>query len=86
MGSLKRNALLIVLAAVAAFAGWQLLPVIVLLSSVVGAVIGIGLLVFKGRDHNVPLAFGPYLAIAGWIHFIVGMDLLGVFLAWLAPN
>ena len=53
------------LAALGAWLGWQLLPVIVLLSSVVGAVIGIGLLVFKGRDHNVPLAFGPYLAIAG---------------------
>ena len=36
-----------------------------LLSSVVGAVIGITLIVFKGRDHSIPLAFGPYLAIAG---------------------
>jgi leader peptidase (prepilin peptidase)/N-methyltransferase len=53
------------LAALGAWLGWQMLPLIVLLSSVVGALIGIGLLVFKGRDHNIPLAFGPYLAIAG---------------------
>ena len=53
------------LAALGAWLGWQMLPLIILLSSVVGAVIGISLMVFKGRDHNVPLAFGPYLAIAG---------------------
>jgi leader peptidase (prepilin peptidase)/N-methyltransferase len=39
--------------------GWQMLPLIVLLSSVVGAAIGISLVVFKGRDHQTPLAFGP---------------------------
>ena len=47
------------LAALGAWLGWQMLPLIVLLSSVVGAVIGIALIVFKGRDHNIPLAFGP---------------------------
>lgn len=53
------------LAALGAWLGWQVLPAIVLLSSVVGAVVGIALIVAKGRDHNIPLAFGPYLAIAG---------------------
>ena len=53
------------LAALGAWLGWQMLPLIILLSSVVGAVIGISLMVFKGRDHSIPLAFGPYLAIAG---------------------
>jgi leader peptidase (prepilin peptidase)/N-methyltransferase len=60
------------LGALGAWLGWQMLPLIVLLSSVVGAFIGISLLVFKGRDHNVPLAFGPYLAIAGGIALFFG--------------
>ena len=63
------------LAALGAWLGWQMLPLIVLLSSVVGAAIGIGLLVFKGRDHNVPIAFGPYLAIAGGIALFYGREL-----------
>jgi leader peptidase (prepilin peptidase)/N-methyltransferase len=67
------------LAALGAWLGWQLLPVIVLLSSVVGAGIGISLIVFKGRDHSVPLAFGPYLAIAGAIALFFGSTLVKVF-------
>jgi leader peptidase (prepilin peptidase)/N-methyltransferase len=49
---------------------------VILMSSVVGAVIGITLMVFKGRDHNVPLAFGPYLAIAGGIALFFGPALV----------
>jgi leader peptidase (prepilin peptidase) / N-methyltransferase len=64
------------LAALGAWLGWQMLPLVVLLSSVVGAVIGITLMVFKGRDHNVPLAFGPYLAIAGAIALFFGPALI----------
>ena len=64
------------LAALGAWLGWQMLPLIVLMSSVVGAVIGITLMVFKGRDHNVPLAFGPYLAIAGGIALFFGPALV----------
>jgi leader peptidase (prepilin peptidase)/N-methyltransferase len=64
------------LAALGAWLGWQLLPVIVLLSSVVGAAIGITLIVFKGRDHSIPLAFGPYLAIAGAIALFFGQTLV----------
>jgi leader peptidase (prepilin peptidase)/N-methyltransferase len=67
------------LAALGAWLGWQMLPVIVLLSSVVGAAIGISLIVFKGRDHNVPLAFGPYLAIAGAIGLFFGSTLVRLF-------
>jgi leader peptidase (prepilin peptidase)/N-methyltransferase len=63
------------LAALGAWLGWQMLPLVVLLSSVVGAMIGIGLLVFKGRDHNIPLAFGPYLAIAGGCALFFGPTL-----------
>jgi leader peptidase (prepilin peptidase)/N-methyltransferase len=63
------------LAALGAWLGWKVLFPIVLLSSVVGAVIGIGLVVIKGRDHNIPLAFGPYLAIAGGIALFYGPSL-----------
>ncbi len=64
------------LAALGAWLGWQVLPVIVLLSSVVGAVIGITLIVFKGRDNNLPLAFGPFLAVAGAIALFYGAPLV----------
>jgi leader peptidase (prepilin peptidase)/N-methyltransferase len=68
------------LAALGAWLGWQMLPLIVLLSSVVGAVIGIGLVVFKGRDHQIPLAFGPYLAIAGAIALFFGKPLIALYI------
>jgi leader peptidase (prepilin peptidase)/N-methyltransferase len=68
------------LAALGAWLGWQMLPLIVLLSSVVGAVIGISLVVFKGRDHQIPLAFGPYLAIAGAIALFFGKALMALYL------
>ena len=64
------------LAALGAWLGWQMLPLIILLSSVVGACIGIALMVFKGRDHTIPLAFGPYLAIAGGIAIFFGPALI----------
>ena len=67
------------LAALGAWMGWPMLPFIVLLSSVVGAVIGIMLIVFKGRDHNIPLAFGPYLAIAGAIALFFGPRLMQIY-------
>jgi leader peptidase (prepilin peptidase)/N-methyltransferase len=68
------------LSALGAWLGWQMLPLIVLLSSLVGAVIGIGLVVFKGRDHQIPLAFGPYLAIAGAIALFFGRSLIALYL------
>jgi leader peptidase (prepilin peptidase)/N-methyltransferase len=68
------------LAALGAWLGWQMLPLIVLLSSLVGAVIGIGLVVFKGRDHQVPLAFGPFLAIAGAMALFFGRPLMAFYL------
>ncbi len=67
------------LAALGAWLGWQMLPVIVLLSSVVGTAIGVGLIVFKGRDHSIPLAFGPYLAIAGAIAMFWGSWLIRLY-------
>nr|WP_233152883.1 A24 family peptidase [Motiliproteus sp. MSK22-1] len=60
------------LAALGAWVGWQMLPLIILLSSLVGAIIGIALIALKGRDHSQPMPFGPFLAIAGWIALIWG--------------
>jgi leader peptidase (prepilin peptidase)/N-methyltransferase len=68
------------LAALGAWLGWQMLPLIVLLSSFVGALIGIGLVVFRGRDHQIPLAFGPYLAIAGVIALFFGRSVISLYL------
>ena len=63
------------LAALGAWLGWQALPLIILLSSLVGAVIGIALIVIKGRGREVPLPFGPYLAAAGWISLMWGDEI-----------
>ncbi len=60
------------LALFGAWLGWQYLPQIILLSSLVGAVIGIAMIVIRGRDRNIPIPFGPYLAIAGWISLLYG--------------
>jgi leader peptidase (prepilin peptidase)/N-methyltransferase len=55
------------LAALGAWLGWQMLLPVVLLSAVTGAVVGIGLMVFKRHGREVPIPFGPYLAAAGWL-------------------
>jgi leader peptidase (prepilin peptidase)/N-methyltransferase len=60
------------LAALGAWLGWQMLPAIVLLSSVVGAVIGIAMMVFARHGRDKPMPFGPYLAGAGVLALLVG--------------
>ena len=60
------------LAALGALLGWQALPVIILLSSLVGAIVGISLIVITRRDKNIPIPFGPYLAAAGWLAMLWG--------------
>ena len=60
------------LAALGAWLGWSALPTIILMSAVVGALIGIGMIVFRGRDRQLPIPFGPYLAAAGWITMLYG--------------
>lgn len=64
------------LAALGAWMGWQMLPLIIILSSLVGAVIGIGMIIALGRDKNIPIPFGPYLAIAGWIALLWGEQIV----------
>ncbi len=68
------------LAALGAWMGWQALPQIIILSSLVGAVIGIAGILIMGRDKNLPIPFGPYLAIAGWIAFIWGDQITASYL------
>jgi len=60
------------LAALGAWLGWEALPTIILLSALVGSVIGIAMIVFRGRDRKLPIPYGPYLAAAGWITMLYG--------------
>lgn len=70
------------LAMLGAWLGWQVIPLIILLSSVCGAVIGIGLIVLRKHDKSKPIPFGPYLALAGWIALVWGTELLGMYSRW----
>lgn len=72
------------LAALGALLGWQTLPIIILLSSVVGAVVGIAIIVITRRDRNIPIPFGPYLAAAGWLAMLWGDDLSAWYYNFLA--
>jgi leader peptidase (prepilin peptidase)/N-methyltransferase len=67
-------------AAFGAWMGWQMLPLIILLSAFAGAVVGIALIALRGRDRNVPIPFGPYLAAAGWIALMWGPQIVGGYL------
>ena len=60
------------LAALGAWLGWQMLPIIILMSAVVGAVVGVAMILLRGRGRQVPIPFGPYLAAAGWITMLYG--------------
>ena len=70
------------LAALGAWCGIKAILPILLISSLVGAIIGSAWLLMKGKDRSTQIPFGPYLAIAGWIQFITGMDLFGMYLRW----
>ena len=68
------------LALFGAWLGWQYLPIIILLSSLVGAVIGIAMVILVKKDHNTPIPFGPYLAAAGWLALIWGEQINTLYL------
>jgi leader peptidase (prepilin peptidase)/N-methyltransferase len=72
------------LAALGAWTGWQGLPVTILLSSIVGAAVGIGLIAVLGRDRNIPIPFGPYLAAGGWVALFWGDELTRAYLSSVA--
>jgi len=71
------------LAALGAWLGWTMLPAIVLLSSLVGAVVGIAMMVFQQHDRNIPIPFGPYLAAAGVLCLWWGPEIQVLWLRWL---
>ncbi|WP_417539459.1 prepilin peptidase [Marinobacter sp.] len=71
------------LAALGAWLGWELLPAVILLSSAVGAVVGISLMVFKKHGREVPIPFGPYLAAAGLLCLWFGVEIQEIWFRWL---
>ncbi|MDR2187529.1 MAG: A24 family peptidase [Azonexus sp.] len=72
------------LAALGAWLGWSMLPAIILLSSLVGALVGVTLIVAARHGRNVPIPFGPYLAAAGLIALFWGQDLTNRYLGLIA--
>lgn len=68
------------LAAIGAWLGWQILPLVILLSSIVGAVVGISLILFAGHGRQIPIPFGPYLAGGGLIALLWGKQITQAYL------
>jgi leader peptidase (prepilin peptidase)/N-methyltransferase len=69
------------LAVFGAWLGWQYLPIIILLSSLLGALVGILMIITARQDRHQPIPFGPYLAIAGWIALIFGESINQAYLS-----
>jgi leader peptidase (prepilin peptidase)/N-methyltransferase len=67
------------LAVLGAWLGWQKLPLVIMLSALVGAVIGIALVALRGRDSQQPLPFGPYLAAAGFVALLWGQPIIDAY-------
>jgi leader peptidase (prepilin peptidase)/N-methyltransferase len=67
-------------AALGAWLGWKVLPLVILLSAATGAILGIAMIALRGRDRAAPMPFGPYLAAAGWIAMLYGDTLIGGYL------
>lgn len=67
-------------AALGAWLGWKLLPLVILLSAAAGAFLGILMIVLRGRDRSAPMPFGPYLAAAGWLAMMYGDVLVSSYL------
>lgn len=68
------------LAMLGAWGGWQVLPLTILLSSLVGAVLGVIMLRLRNQETSTPIPFGPYLAIAGWIALLWGDQITATYL------
>ena len=67
-------------AALGAWMGWKVLPLIILLSAATGAVLGVSMILLRGRDRAAPMPFGPYLAAAGWLAMLYGHELVDGYL------
>jgi leader peptidase (prepilin peptidase)/N-methyltransferase len=68
-------------AALGAWLGWQMLPLVLLLSAAVGAVVGITLILLRKHGREVPIPYGPYLAGAGWIAMLWGPEIVSGYLS-----
>jgi leader peptidase (prepilin peptidase) / N-methyltransferase len=73
------------LAALGAWLGWKMLLPIILMAATVGAVVGLALIGLRGQTRSTPIAFGPFLASAGWLTLMFGQELLGAYLGLFAP-
>ena len=71
------------LGALGAWLGWQMLPLIIMLSAIVGACVGISMIVFRRHDRNIPIPFGPYVAAAGWIAMLYGQEVIDWYLGYM---
>ena len=70
------------LAALGAFTGWQGLLIIVLLSSFVGAIFGVVIMIKQRQGKNLAIPYGPYLAIAGWIALLYQQEIKTAYFNW----
>jgi len=70
------------LALFGAWLGWQSIPLIIVLSSLVGSIIGITLIALRSHQRDIPIPFGPYLAMAGWIAMMWGETITSTYLNW----
>jgi len=66
-----------------AWIGWQLLPLLILMASVVGAIVGISLILFKGHQREQAIPFGPYIAVAGWVTILWGEGIWSWYLSYI---
>ena len=71
------------LAVLGAWAGWQALATIIFLSSLLGSVVGLYLVLVRRRERSAPISFGPFLALAGWLNLVWGLD---IFAYWRLPG
>lgn len=71
------------LALFGAWLGWQAVPLIIILSSLVGSIVGITLILLRRHQRDIPIPFGPYLAAAGWIALMWGDSIINSYLNWL---
>jgi leader peptidase (prepilin peptidase)/N-methyltransferase len=73
-------------AALGAWLGWKMLLPIILIAAAVGAVVGIAMLAMRGQNRSTPIAFGPFLATAGWLMLMFGQELVTGYLGLFSPR
>jgi leader peptidase (prepilin peptidase)/N-methyltransferase len=71
------------LAVIGAWFGWQMLPLVILFSSVTGVIVGIGLVLFARHGYHVPIPFGPFLVGGGMVALFWGNEINHVYFSWI---